>query len=103
MRYFIKLRIPIEMGNVAVKDPQFGSKMQQMLKEMKAETAYFTVVDGQRGGYIIVDIDDASKIPAIVEPLFYWLKADVEFFPVMLPEDLAKAGSAIEAASKKWG
>jgi len=34
--------------------------------------------------------------------LFFWLKADVEFIPVMLPEDLAKAGTGIDAAVKKW-
>ena len=77
-----------------LRDPQFGAKMQQLLAELKAETAYFTAVNGQRGGYIVVNFDDASQIPALVEPLFLWLKADVELIPVMLPEDLAKAGLA---------
>jgi hypothetical protein len=44
-----------------------------------------------------------SQMAAMAEPLFYWLKADVEFIPVMLPQDLAKAGPAIGAAAKKWG
>jgi Domain of unknown function (DUF3303) len=103
MRYLVRFHIPIEAGNDALRDPEFGSKMQKMLSEMNAETAYFTSVDGQRGGYIVVNFDDASKIPAIAEPLFFWLKADIEFIPVMLMEDLAKAGPAIEAATKKWG
>jgi hypothetical protein len=102
MRYLLKFRIPIEAGNKALDDPEFGNKMQQLLAEMKAETAYFTAVDGQRGGYIVVNFDDASKIPALAEPLFFWFKADVEFIPVMLPEDLAKAGPGIEVAIKKW-
>jgi hypothetical protein len=103
MRYLVRFHIPIEAGNDALRDPEFGSKMQQMLSEMNAETAYFTSVDGQRGGYIVLNFDDASKIPTIAEPLFFWLKADIEFIPVMLMEDLAKAGPAIEAATKKWG
>ncbi|MEO0248115.1 MAG: hypothetical protein ABIN58_00975 [candidate division WOR-3 bacterium] len=102
MRYLVKFHIPIEAGNTALRDPQFGAKLQQLLKEMNAEVAYFTAVNGQRGGYLVVSFDDASQIPAIAEPLFLWLKADVEFIPVMLPEDLAKAGPAIEAAVKKW-
>jgi hypothetical protein len=69
----------------------------------KAEAAYFTTVCGNRGGYIIVNMDDASQIPAIAEPVFMWLKAEIEFYPVMTPEDLGKAGPAIEAANKKWG
>ena len=77
--------------------------MQQMLKEMNAEAAYFTTVDGQRGGYVVVNIDDVSQIPAITEPWFLWWKADVEWIPVMVPEDLAKAGPSIGAAVQKWG
>ena len=103
MRFLVKMHIPIEAGNQALRDPEFGSKMKELLSEMNAEAAYFTTVNGQRGGYIVVNFDDASRIPAIAEPLFFWFKADVEFMPVMLPEDLAKAGPAIETAVKKWG
>lgn len=103
MRYLVRFRIPIDAGNAALKDPKFGDRMRDLLSEIHAETAYFTAVDGQRGGYIVVNFDDASKIPAIAEPLFLWLKADVEFIPVMLPEDLGKAAPAIGAAVKKWG
>ncbi len=99
----MKMRFPVEAGNAALRDPQFGAKMQQALADIKAEAAYFTAVDGQRGGYIVVNMDDASQIPAMAEPFFLWLKADVEFIPVMLPQDLGKAGPAIEAAMKKWG
>jgi hypothetical protein len=53
--------------------------------------------------YIIVNIDNASQIPAMAEPVFIWLKAEIEFIPVMTPEDLGKVGPAIEAANKKWG
>ena len=103
MRYLLKFHIPIEAGNEALRDLEFGTKMKQLLSDMNAEAAYFTTVDGQRGGYIVVNFDDASKIPAIAEPLFFWFKAGVEFIPVMVPDDLVKAGPAIEAAMKKWG
>jgi hypothetical protein len=102
MKYLLKFSFPIEAGNAALKDPQFGSKIKQFLTDIKAEAAYFTLVNGQRGGYIILNIDDASQVPAIVEPLFFWLKADVEYIPLMRPQDLEKAAPAIEAASKKW-
>ena len=103
MRYIIKFNFPVDSGNAVLSDPEFGEKLQQFLSDVNAEAAYFTLVDGQRGGYIVVSFDDASTIPAIAEPLFLWLKADVEFIPVMVAEDLAKAGPAIEAAIKKWG
>ena len=103
MRYLVRFQIPIEAGNEALRNAEFGSRMQQLLSDINAEAAYFTAVDGQRGGYIVVNFDDASKIPAIAEPLFFWLKANLEFIPVMMLDDLAKAGPAIETAVKKWG
>ena len=95
--------MPIDKGNEALSDPQFGQKMNALLAEIKAEAAYFTAVDGQRGGYVILNMNDASEMPGISEPFFLWLNADLEFFPVMKPEDLAKAGPSIGAAVKNWG
>jgi hypothetical protein len=103
MRYIVKFNFPAEAGNSALRDSQFNSKMQQLLSDLKAEAAYFTVVNGRRGGYIVLNLDDASKIPAVAEPLFLWLKAEIEIIPVMLPEDLMKAGPSIESVMKKWG
>jgi hypothetical protein len=103
MRYVMKVRFPIERGNEALMDPQFGKKMNDLLTEIKAEAAYFTTINGQRGAYIIVNLNDASEMPAVAEPFFVWVNADVEWSPVMKPEDLAKAGPAIAAANAKWG
>lgn len=103
MRYLMKIRFPVESGNEALKDKDFGKKLTDLLSEIGAEAAYFTTMTGQRGGYVVVSFDDPSRIPAIAEPFFLWLKADIEFLPVMTPADLAKAGPAIEAAAKKWG
>ena len=103
MRFLLKLDFPTEAGNALVADPEFGHKMQTLLSDIKAEVAYFTAVNGHRGGYIVVNMDDASQLPAIAEPIFQWLKADIEVTPVMLPEDLGKAGPSIEAAVRKWG
>ena len=103
MKYIMKIRMSIEKGNEALRDPQFGHKMSELLAEIKAEAAYFSTVNGQRGAYVILNLNDASEIPAIAEPFFLWLNADIDFLPVMKPEDLAKAGPAIGAAVKKWG
>ena len=103
MRYIIKVRIPMERGNELLRDPKFGEKMANLLKELKAEEAYFGTIDGQRGGYIVLNIDDASQIPALAEPLFLWLHADIETMPVMKIGDLQKAGPGIVAALQNWG
>ena len=103
MKYIMKLRMSIEKGNEAIKDPQFGHKMNDLLAEIKAEAAYFTTICGHRGAYIVLNINDASEIPGIAEPFFLWLNAEIDFLPVMKPEDLGKAGPAMGAAVKKWG
>jgi hypothetical protein len=103
MKYLMKVDMSIDAGNANIRDPKFGEKMQVLLKELKAEAAYFTTVNGHRGGYIVVNMDDASQIPAMAEPIFLWFKGNVEFIPVMLPQDLAKAGPSIAAAVQKWG
>jgi|SRR5580698_4620779 hypothetical protein len=103
MRFLMKMEIPVDAGNAAISDPGFGQKIQSALKEVGAEAAYFASMEGQRGAYIIVNMKDASQIPAIAEPFFLWLNAKVEFIPVMIAEDLVKAAPSIAAAVKKWG
>jgi hypothetical protein len=104
MKYIMRIKMASgEEGNNVLKDPLFGKKMQDALTEVKSEAAYFGTICGSRGGYIVVNIDDASQIPAIAEPFFIWLKAEIDFYPVMTIQDLGKAGPSIEAAFKKWG
>jgi len=58
--------------------------------------------NGQRTAYIFLDMQDASQIPAIAESWFLAFNASVEIHPVMIPDDLARAGGAIENAVKKY-
>jgi hypothetical protein len=100
MRMLMKVKIPIEPFNAAVKDGSVGKKIKRILDEIKPEAAYFTAVDGHRGGVLIVDLADASKIPSICEPWFLQFHAECEIHPVMTPEDLEKAG--LEEHGRKW-
>jgi hypothetical protein len=103
MKYLMKVSMPTDASNERIKDPQFGKKMQEILADVKAEAVYFTTICGNRGCYAVVNINDASQMPALAEPFFLWLNAEVTFIPVMTPEDLGKADASIQAAVKKWG
>jgi hypothetical protein len=103
MLFLMTVRIPTEPGNAALRDPAFGAKMHKLLKKIKAEAAYFTTIEGNRGAHIYVKMDDASQIPGIAEPFFLWLHADITFKPVMRPADLAKGEQGIKSAVKNWG
>lgn len=102
MRFLVKVNIPVEAGNAAAKAGKLGETIRAILAEMKPEAAYFTDDSGQRTGFIVLDMQDASQIPAIAEPWFLAFNASIEIHPVMVPEDLAKAGPAIERAVKNY-
>ena len=103
MRFMITFRIPVEKGNELVKAGSLGSTIQSIMEELKPEAAYFSDIEGARGGYIVVNMDDASQIPAMAEPLFIGLGATIQVHPVMTPEDFGKATPAIEQAAQKYG
>jgi uncharacterized protein DUF3303 len=103
MRFLLKVNIPVDSGNAAAKAGKLGSTIQSILADSKPETVYFTDNNGQRSGFIFLEMQDASQIPAIAEPWFLAFNASVEIHPVMTPDDLARAGSAIESAVKKYG
>ena len=71
------------------------STIHSIMEELKPEAAYFSDIEGARGAYIVVNMDDASQIPGIVEPLFLGLGAAIQIHPVMSPEELGKATPAI--------
>ena len=102
MRFLVKVNMPVEAGNRLAKAGKLGTTIQSILADLKPEAAYFTDNNGQRSGFLFLDMQDASQIPAIVEPWFLAFNASIEIHPVMVPGDLAKAGSAIEAAVKKY-
>jgi hypothetical protein len=93
--------LPLDKFNAAVSDGSVGEKMGRILADLKPEAAYFTAVDGKRGGYLIIDMKNTSEIPKYAEPWFLYFDATVKFLPAMTPEDLQKAG--LDKLGKKWG
>ena len=102
MRFMLTFRVPPEEGNAAMKDGSFMSAFQSVMEELQPEAAYFTPMDGARGGHLIVNMEDASQIPAMTEPLFLGLGATVEFHPVFTLEDVPKITEPIEQAREKY-
>lgn len=100
MRMMVRIKIPAEPFNSLVRDGSAAAKTRRIVEELKPEAIYFGAIDGQRGGVMIIDMADPSKIPSIAEPWFLTFNATCEFTPAMTPEDLGKAG--LEAIGKKW-
>ncbi len=102
MRFLLKVNIPADAGNAAAKAGKLGETIQSILADLKPEAAYFTDENGQRTAFIFLEMEDAAQIPAIAEPWFLAFNAHIEIHPVMVLDDLRKAGPAIEQAVKKY-
>ena len=96
----MNVKFPHGPFNAAVKNGSIGEKMKRVMEATKPEAAYFTEQNGRRSAVLIVDLPDASKIPALAEPWFLTFEADVEFRIVMTPADLEKSG--LDTIGKKW-
>jgi hypothetical protein len=103
MRFLLKAEWPVEAGNAAMKDGSLSKTLASILDDLKPEAAYFLASNGKRTALLIVNMKDPSQIPALAEPWFLAFHASLEIVPVMVPEDLKKAGPAIKQAVKKYG
>jgi len=101
MKMLLDITLPHQPFNAAVKDGTAGSKLNRILEATKPEAVYFTEQNGQRGAVLIVDLPDASKLPALVEPWMLIFQADIKLRMAMTPDDLKRAG--LDELGKKWG
>jgi hypothetical protein len=90
MRMMLRIWMPVESSNSAVKDGSLPRAFQSLSERLKPEAAYFFPDDGKRSALFVFDMQDASQIPSIVEPLFAGMNAAVKLCPVMNAGDLAK-------------
>jgi len=104
VRILITFSINPEKGDQLIKEGRIGETMESILEDLQPEAAYFTDVEGTRGGFLVVDMEDASQVPAITEPLLLGVGATVHMQPVMTPEDLrGAAGEALQQMGQKYG
>jgi len=90
MRMMLKIVIPTETGNHAIKDGSLHKIFEATMSKLKPEAAYFFPEHGLRSAMMFFDMKDASEIPAIAEPLFAGLNARLQLLPVMNADDLKK-------------
>src|SRR5215469_13833806 len=102
MRSMLKAVLNTEKANEAARSGTLGKTIQAIIADLKPEAAYFTDDHGQRTAFVFFEMRDAAQIPAVAEPWFLALNAHIEFHPVMVPDDLAKAAPSIEQAARKY-
>src|SRR4051794_33552642 len=102
MRVMIKFALPAETGNTDIGTGKLAKIFHQLTEELKPEAAYFFPTGGERGGFLIVDMQESSQIAEIAERFLFWLNAKIEFVPVMSAADLEKSLSGIQGTIERY-
>ena len=100
MRMLVHVEFPLEPFNTMVRNGTAGQKIQKILEAIKPEAAYFTEFNGKRGGTLVVNVNNASEVPALAEPFFLTFNAEIRVRIAMTPEDLGKAN--LDTLGKAW-
>ena len=102
MRMMLKVSLPVESANAAVRKGALGQTIQKILADLKPEAAYFAEENGMRTGYIFFQMTDSSELPGVAEPWFLAFNASLTVRPAMTLEDLAAAGPGFKRAVKNY-
>jgi hypothetical protein len=84
----LKFTIPVERGNAAAKDGTMEKAIDALIKDTKAEAAYFMVLDGKRAGLVFFEESNPARLPEINEPFFAAVDASIDIVPVLSHADL---------------
>jgi hypothetical protein len=101
MRFLMTVQFCRDKFNAAVRDGSVGPKISKILDAIKPEAVYFTEENGRRTALIVVDVPEASRIPALAEPWFLTFDAEIRLRVLMTADDLKRAG--LEEQGRKWG
>lgn len=88
MRTMLKITIPVDKGNRAAVEGSLPKIIGATIEALRPEATYFLPENGKRTALFIFDLKDTADIPAIAEPLFQGLEAELSFAPVMNAQDL---------------
>ena len=68
MRIMLAFSMQPERADALIKEGRMGETMGTILEEIRPEAAYFTDVDGTRGGYLIINMTGELPITRYVRP-----------------------------------
>ena len=71
-------------------------QLQKTYEDLKPETVYFGITNGQRTIYMVIDMPSADKMPWSFEPFWLDWEAKITITPVMNQADMEKAGKDCE-------
>ena len=108
MRFFVRATVPLKGGNRVVLAGQMRPTIEEIVSQLKPEAVFFKAVDkgptaGLKSIGLVLDLENASQIKSIVEPLFAAMEAKMEYEQVFSKDELMQALPTLEASVKKYG
>ena len=100
MKMILKAIMPNEPFNSMVKKGTAGKTMEKILGELKPETVYFSLADGNRCALIVININKPGDYVKYAEPFFLQFDARIEYNIIMSPEELKASG--LDEIGKKY-
>jgi hypothetical protein len=61
MRFLISARVPAQKTNALIQEGRFPQTFQSIMEDLQPEAAHFTTMDGARGAYFVVNVDEPSE------------------------------------------
>jgi len=65
MRVTITFRFAVDPGNDLIKSGKIGQIFGNLIEDLKPEAAYFFPENGQRGGLMVINMDDSSQLAQV--------------------------------------
>ncbi len=90
MRTLMKVTFDVTASNKAILNGGLPNLLKDTMQRLQPEAAYFLPSEGKRSCMMVFDLKDPADIPAIAEPFFLEMNAEVVFSPVMNADDLQK-------------
>jgi hypothetical protein len=100
MKMLLKVIMPNEPFNSLIRKGTVGKILGKLMEDLKPESAYFTLTDGERSALMVVNINKPSDYVKYAEPFFLQFNARIKYDIVMSPEELKASG--IEEIGKKY-
>lgn len=90
MRTMVNFTIPTQEIYPLVQDGSIGQTMESLLGKLQPEAAYFGPIEGKRGGFIVINMEQESEVVTKLEPLWQELGATIETYPVATADELSR-------------
>ena len=108
MLFFVRATIPTVGGNRMFFAGTMAPTLDEIVAKLKPQAIFFRAIEkgptaGMKAINLLVELENASQVKSVVEPLFAPMEAKVEYDQVVSHDELKAMLPTMEANVKKYG